>query len=115
MQVDQQALQSISQRHSLGFLALFGSSTRGKPGRDMDIAVMPLNPLENLRDQEQLFALVPDWMDRDVATELARLARLRNMLIHQYEDILPAQVYQASLRAAPLWRTYLERISEKLP
>ena len=60
------------------------------------------------------FALVPDWLDRDLATELAKLARLRDMLIHQYENVHPHQVYAAVVRGAPLWRAYLKLISEKI-
>lgn len=264
MLVDPEVLKTISQRHSLGFVALFGSTALGATGRDVDIAVMPLSPLDDLTDREGLFeelsralepahldltllsnaswllawqvardgicllgqsafdrfrelafwrkvdsqwwswaersylanflsrektmdkdliqrrlvqmaqylselemvlghsqeqfesnplllrtaerdtellvecaakintavgqsknippsdyyssffSLVPDWLDRESAGELAKVARLRNMLIHQYEDVRPEQVYQAAKRAAPLWRTYLQAVSQKL-
>lgn len=60
------------------------------------------------------FALAPDYLDRELLTELARLARLRNLLVHQYEDVQPFQVYAACRKAAPLWRAYLEGITRRL-
>lgn len=264
MGVDERNLRDIAERHGLSFVALFGSSTRGQAGRDLDVAVMPISPLDDLTDRNRLFqelsdalgpvpvdlsvlpnaswllnwqvardgvcllgqaaferfcesalwrkidsgwwrgaereflaqflrkengmdkeliqrrlvqmaqylgelemvlkhpqeefsanplllrtaerdtellvecaakintaigqskgippsdyyssffALTPDWLAREVAEELAKLARLRNMLIHQYEDVRPEQVYQASLRSAPLWRSYLQSILSKL-
>jgi uncharacterized protein YutE (UPF0331/DUF86 family) len=60
------------------------------------------------------FALVPEWLPSEIATELAKLVRLRNMLVHQYEDVRPEQVYKSTLRAAPLWRDYLQNISQRL-
>ncbi|MEW6280164.1 MAG: HepT-like ribonuclease domain-containing protein [Candidatus Eremiobacterota bacterium] len=46
-------------------------------------------------------------LDRDTAGELAEVARLRNMLVHQYEDVRPEQVHQAALHSASLWRVYI--------
>jgi hypothetical protein len=65
------------------------------------------------RRLQLVFSLTPDWLGLDLAQELARLARLRNMLIHQYEDVRPEQVYESSARSAPLWRQYLEAILQK--
>jgi predicted nucleotidyltransferase len=68
MTIDTTSLKPISERYSLGFLAVFGSSARGKVGRDLDVAVMPANPIEDMRDREQLFedlseALYPAQVD----------------------------------------------------
>ena len=55
MQVDAEVLQSIADRHGLDFVTLFGSSARGVENRDVDVAVMPNNSLDDLADREELF------------------------------------------------------------
>lgn len=60
------------------------------------------------------FALVPDWLSRETASGLADAARLRNLLVHQYENVSSAQVHASVLATAPLWRVYLQAVKERL-
>jgi uncharacterized protein YutE (UPF0331/DUF86 family) len=60
------------------------------------------------------FALVPDWLDRETASGLADAARLRNLLVHQYENVSPEQVHASARATAPLWRLYLQAVKERL-
>jgi uncharacterized protein YutE (UPF0331/DUF86 family) len=65
-------------------------------------------------DYSSFFALVPDWLDRDIASELAAVAKLRNMLVHQYEDLEARQIYEIAEKSASLWRLYLEAVSRNI-
>ncbi|MCE7872861.1 DUF86 domain-containing protein [bacterium CPR1] len=65
-------------------------------------------------DDSSFFALIPDWLNRETATELATATRLRNLLVHQYEEVSPEQVHAASVRCAPLWKAYIEAVTNRL-
>lgn len=60
------------------------------------------------------FALVPDWLERETASGLADAARLRSLLVHQYENVSPGQVHASAGATAPLWRRYLQAVQERL-
>ncbi len=54
------------------------------------------------------------WVDAEVARPLAELARVRNVLVHQYEDVDLGVLYHKLTEALPNWRAYAETIGSKL-
>lgn len=54
------------------------------------------------------------WIDNETAEALAELARLRNALVHHYEDV-PLEKLQARLSASlKPWRAYLAAVTQRL-
>ncbi len=59
------------------------------------------------------FSLKGD-LDDDSLRRLADSARLRNLLVHQYERVELKEVYSTVKESLPLWREYLERVRKLL-
>ena len=53
------------------------------------------------------------WITKETAEALAELARLRNVLVHRYEE-LPLDTLHARLSSLPHWRTYLKAVLSRL-
>jgi uncharacterized protein YutE (UPF0331/DUF86 family) len=54
------------------------------------------------------------WLDSETAVRLAPLAGLRNMLVHQYEDIRLPDLYDTLVAALPAWQTYVRSVASRL-
>lgn len=53
-------------------------------------------------------------ISQEQAQELSRYARLRNALVHHYDDVRLAELYLAVQAGVALWKGYLEAILSKL-
>jgi len=51
---------------------------------------------------------------QEQALELSRYARLRNALVHHYEDVRLAELYRAVQAGVPLWKAYLASVLTRL-
>ncbi|MBI3925599.1 MAG: DUF86 domain-containing protein [Armatimonadetes bacterium] len=61
------------------------------------------------------FSLVSaGWMSSDEATALAEWARVRNALVHRYEDVGLEQLYSDLKASLPAWRGYLGALEGRL-
>lgn len=61
------------------------------------------------------FSLVSaGWMDNERAASLAEWARVRNALVHRYEDVGLDDLYGNLKAALPAWRDYLQTIDGHL-
>jgi uncharacterized protein YutE (UPF0331/DUF86 family) len=54
------------------------------------------------------------WIDRDTAVALARLASLRNRLVHHYLELDLGELDGALRDSIPSWRAYLEQVLARL-
>ncbi|MHB2019662.1 MAG: HepT-like ribonuclease domain-containing protein [Candidatus Xenobia bacterium] len=54
------------------------------------------------------------WVDQDACNALAELARVRNRLVHQYEDVPLEDLHGKLLASLPLWRRYVTGIQDHL-
>lgn len=54
------------------------------------------------------------WIDRDLAVSLAECARVRNALVHRYEEIELPALFRLVQDSAPLWRQYVRSVQEHL-
>lgn len=54
------------------------------------------------------------WVTRETADVLAVVARTRNILVHQYEELQLADLYDHVIRTEPAWRAYLASVHENL-
>jgi len=54
------------------------------------------------------------WVDSQLCTALAESARLRNAIVHRYEDLSLDRIHAAIHQLAPLWRRYFESLDARL-
>lgn len=54
------------------------------------------------------------WIDRETAGDLAEMARLRNTLIHLYEEVTIGELHTKLTVALPSWNRYLAAVHTAL-
>lgn len=54
------------------------------------------------------------WLDSETATGLAPLASLRNVLVHQYEDVRLPDLYDVLRASLPHWHAYVKSVATQL-
>lgn len=66
-------------------------------------------------DYTSFFSLAScGWLDPETARLPAPLAGLRNVLVHQYEEVRLPDLYETLTRTLPDWRTYVRSVAERL-
>lgn len=54
------------------------------------------------------------WISSELASELAPYTRLRNVLVHRYEELALETLYDEPNRSLSLWREYLRSVVSRL-